>query len=309
MNASALALVALLFAAGCDKGDKPAPSSSSPSTAGAASTGGGSSTPEIKVLDAGKAPKATLRFAPQKDAKQSIVMAMDMGMTMDLGGGARSQQMPTTEMTMDVSITDIAANGDIRYRFELTKIDVLESGGNAALVDAMKTALTGMTGLSGTAHVTNRGFTKDMTVNVPAGVNPQISQFLDSLKQSFSQLTAPLPEEAVGLGAKWDTSTRITQNGMTMTQVASNEIVALDGNVLTLAIKLSQTAPRQTIKKDGMTADLERYTGSGTGETTINLGQVVPTKAKISMKNDMDLKSAGQSLGIGINAVITMTAK
>lgn len=302
MNVKLLVVVALLFVAGCEKGEK--------SAAGGASSGpADSATPQIKVVDSGKAPKATLRFAPAKGAKQSIVMAMDMGMTMNLGGGSRTQQMPTTEMTMDVTITDVAAGGDIRYRFELTKIDVLESGGNAALVEAMKSALAGMTGLSGTAHVTNRGFTKDMTVNVPAGVNPQISQFLDSLKQSFAQLTAPLPEEAVGLGAKWDTSTRITQNGMTMTQVASNEITALDGNVLTLSIKLSQTAPRQTIQKDGMTAELERYSGSGAGETTVNLAQVVPTKAKIAMKNDMDLKSAGQSLGIGIDAVITMSAK
>jgi hypothetical protein len=235
---------------------------------------------------------------------------MDMGLTMDLGGGSHTQQIPTVEMLMDVAVTDVAANGDIKFKFALTEVNVLPTPGiDPGVSAAMKSALTGMDGLSGSATVTSRGFSKDIDIKTPPGANAQVAQFLDSIKQSIGQMTAPFPEEAVGVGAKWDTLMRISQSGMNMTQVASNEIVALDADSVTLSIKIKQDAPRQTITKDGQTATLESYTGGGTGETTLKLASIVPTKALVTLESNMSMKAGAQSMTLGLDVRMGMSQK
>ena len=51
-----------------------------------------------------------------------------------------------------------------------------------AVVDAMKTAVKGMTGLAGHAVVTNRGFTKEADIVVPPEANAQTQQFADAVR-------------------------------------------------------------------------------------------------------------------------------
>ncbi len=314
MKLSVVAVVGLLLVAACDKGKEA--SSGSSSTAGG---GGGGTTssksdfgaaPVVKVLDAGKDAKRALRFTPAKDTKQTMVMTMDMGLTMDLGNGPNHQQVPTVEMLMDVAVTDVAANGDIKFKFSLASVNVLPTPGIAPQVaDAMKSAMAGMDGLAGSATVTSRGFSKDVDIKTPPGANPQVAQFLDSIKQSIGQMTAPFPEEPVGLGAKWDTTMKISQNGMNMSQIAHNEVIALDDKSVTLALKIEQSAPKQTINKDGMSATLESYKGGGSGETNMTFTSIVPTKASIGLKSEMEMKAAGQSMSLGLDVTMKMGVK
>lgn len=300
MKVSALALVILLFSA-CDRGEKTATKSSGSSS---------SNSPAIKLLDAGKDPKHELRFAAKKGAQQKVLMGLQMGITMDIGGTPRTQSMPRIDMPMEVTVTDVTTNGDMTYRFELREPEIADDGMTApGVVAGMKGALAGIAGLSGTAVVTNRGFTKSVDIKVPAGANPQVTQFMDSFKQSIGQMSAPLPEQAVGVGAKWETSTTISQNGMKLKQVATTEVIGIDGNIATLSIKLQQSADRQKVTSNGMTVDLESLTGSGGGETTIDLGKIVPATAKMSLRSDMKMKAGGQSMAMGFDVVMTMAAQ
>jgi hypothetical protein len=292
MKALLLAVVIGLGSAqaACDKGSR------------ATATSG----PEIKVIEAGSGPKQTLRFTAQKGLKKVMVMAMDMGMTIDVGGSPRDQQVPTMKMTMDLTVTDVAANGDIRYEFKLRDPEVVDDPSNPS-VGAVKQALAGMSGLSGSAVVTNRGFAKQVEVNVPPGATPQVAQFVDSLKQSMGQISAPLPEEPVGVGAKWETTQKLEQNGLKLQQVATNELTHLDGNTITFDVAIKQTAAPQKIVKDGVTVDLQSYSGSGTGRTTIDLTQLVPKAGHVAMKSDMQMVAGGQQLGMGLDLKITFS--
>ncbi len=297
---SALALVILLFSA-CDRGEKTTAKSAGSSSAGS---------PAIKLLDAGKDPKKELRFTAKKGAQQKVLMGVQMGITMDLGGMPRTQSIPRIDMPMEVTVTDVAGNGDLTYRFELREPQIVDDGtAGPGVVAGMKGALDGMAGLSGTAVVTSRGFTKSVDLKVPAGANPQIKQFMESLKQSIGQMSAPLPEQPVGIGAKWETTTNIEQNGMKLKQVATSEVLALDGNVFTLSIKLKQSAGRQKVTTNGITVDLESLDGTGGGETTIDLGQIVPSKANVTLRSDMKMNSGGQSMSMGFDVVMTMAAQ
>lgn len=286
--------LALLVAA-CDRGTAPPPASAP-------------SVPTIKVTDPGTGEKKVLRFTPAKGTKKTMRMAMDMGMTMSIGGAPRTQQVPTITMVLDVVVVEVMKNGDFRYEFKLGEPDVAE-GGAPGVAGAIRSVLSGMTGLSGSAVVTARGFTGNVEIKVPPGADAQLTQFIDSLKQSVSQMAAPLPEEAVGVGATWETTTNINQGGMKLTQVATYKLVALAGSSMTAAVSLSQTAPKQKLSKNGITVDLDSYSGSGGGDTTIDVLQPVPTKATIKLVSDMHMTSGGNPMGMGLDLTVTMTAE
>ena len=91
----------------------------------------------------------------------------------------------------------------------------------------MKAAFVGIKGLTGTGTVSSRGFSKGVEFKAPAGSNPQARQLMDQMKEFVTQLVAPLPEEAVGPGARWEAKTPLKSQGMTMDQTATYELVTV----------------------------------------------------------------------------------
>ncbi|MHC4537188.1 MAG: hypothetical protein ACYS6K_24845, partial [Planctomycetota bacterium] len=186
-----LAVYILLFTIGCGKKE------SEDSDGGAETT--------VKLLDAGAEPRTALRYKFQANQSEKIVMEMSMAMAMETGGQKQPEtQVPVTQMTMTIDSKEVSAEGNLHYEFELEQVEVLPKPGiNPAMVNAMKQKTSSMQGMRGSATVTSRGFTKDNEIKLPAGIDPQMKQSIDNMKQSMNQMSAPLPEEPVGIGARW----------------------------------------------------------------------------------------------------------
>jgi hypothetical protein len=266
--------------------------------------------PTVTLLDAGKGPKKQLRFKVRKGLKKTVVARMTMGLTMDLGGSSRAQDMPPIDMAFVMKITDVAANGDIRYDIAFKRPRVVPTPGTPkAVVTAMADAMKGVEGITGYSVVSERGFVKATELDVPDTAAPQIRQMMDSMKQSFEQMSTPMPEEAVGLGAKWDTKMPVNANGLVIDQTTTYTIVALAGNKATLDIDVAQTAKPQKFTTNGITADLQSYAASGSGTSVFDFAGLVPAKAQMGMKSNMRMTAAGQNIGVGLTLDMAITAK
>lgn len=267
--------------------------------------------PVVKLVDAGKAPLKPLRLTAKKGLKRTVITRMTMGLSMDLGNGAPvAQDMPPIEMVFTMKVTDVAANGDIRYDAAFKRPKVIASAlTSPAVVKAMNDAFKGVEGITGYTVMTNRGFVKEVKLDVPASTSPQVKQMLDSMKQSMSQISSPFPDEAVGVGAKWDTITKVSANGIEIQQTASNRLVSLKGNKATLNIVLAQTAKPQTFSANGITANLESYAADGTGETVFDLAGLIPSSATVGMKSALKMSAAGQKIGMKLSVDMTLKAK
>jgi hypothetical protein len=258
--------------------------------------------PDVKLVSPGKGPTKPLRFAPSKGATQSVVMTMRMQMAIKMGTmDMPATKLPAMKMYADLTITDVQPNGDIRYDYKLAKVEVdNDPTANPAVVNAMRDALKGAEGITGKARVTSRGFTRDMELSIPDSANPQLKQMLDSMKDSMRQLTAPLPDEAIGVGAKWQTKYRIKQNGMEVQQTADNELVALKGNVASVKTILTQTADRQAMNPPGLpagaTVELIELKSTGSGDSQVDLGKLMPQSAQMQLKSNTKshIKMSGQ---------------
>jgi hypothetical protein len=137
----------------------------------------------------------------------------------------------------------------------------------------------------------------------------------DSLSQStssfFDQMSSPLPEEAVGVGARWEVrqATATSVSGMAVFQKVVYELTAVDGPSLALRVTTELTAPRQTVSglSSGMDAQVESYAGNGTGTVSMRLDSLAPTAdLTVKMSNVMSVGGGTQSIR---TATMRMTLK
>ena len=71
---------------------------------------------------------------------------------------------------------------------------------------------------------------------------------MGSTTDQMKVLSIPLPEEELGVGARWEVYQTLVNSGMTMYQKSEFELVAVDGRKVTLKSKLEQTAPPQAME-------------------------------------------------------------
>jgi hypothetical protein len=275
-------------------------SSSSPS-AGPGGGGGGSDSLQVKLLEGGAEPRKALRLHPKAGDTQSVVMSMKMAMGMKAGEmESPAMKMPLMKMTMDSTVKSVSPNGDINWEMVVSDVSVADDPeATPQVAEAMKSSLAGLKGLSGASTMSNRGFRKAIDMKLPPGANPQMRQMMDQWKDTFSKMAAPLPEEPIGIGGKWQARMPIKSEGMTLDQVVTYQLLSMEGDTLNTTNYIVQTAANQRIQSPvmpTMKVDLTKMTGIGSGNTTYDLTKVVPPEGAIDFHSElsMALSAGGQ---------------
>ena len=267
-----LAVCMFLLMAGCGKTES---EESEESDGGAETT--------VKLLDAGAEPRTALRYKFQANRTEKLVMEMSMAMAMEIGDKKQPEtQVPVTQMTMTIDSKEVSPEGNLRYEFEVEQVEVLPKPGvNPAMINAMKQKTSSMQGMSGSATVTSRGFTKDTEIKLPPGIDPQMKQSIDNMKQSMNQMSAPLPEEPVGQGARWQVTMPVETPAMKLTQVATYTLSEIQGDKVKLDVTIKQSALPQEIHAPGaapgVKMSLESLKSSGKGTIELQMTSLVPT--------------------------------
>jgi len=286
-----LAVCVILFASGCGKSEPEEPESNNDSQVTTTSQADGVVSPDIgagteivvKLLDAGAQPRKALRYKFQAGQSETMVMVMNTSMAMEMGDQKRPEtKIPTTQMTMTLESKEVSPQGHLRYEFKMDKADVLDDpGANPMMVNAMKQSMNSLVGMSGWATVTPRGFTTDAEIKMPDGIDPVTEQAMDSTKQSMTQMSAPLPAEPVGKGARWQVSMPLETNGMKIVQTATYELLEVQGDKVKFDVEITQSAESQEMNMPGTPPgtkiSLESLTTSGKGTVELQMTDLVPT--------------------------------
>ena len=260
--------------------------------------------PVVKLLSPGKDPKKPMRMTAKVGLRRTVVMRIKMGMEMAMGENKVGGQIsPEIRITMDLNVTNVSADGDIRYELKINKAEVVEDA-QVDKKDALvfKAALAEMQGIKCYAIVSSRGFTKEADFVIPPKMmDPETKQFMEEIKQSPYQMSRPLPEEAVGVGAKWLTTTTVKQDGMVLKQSITSELRSLSGD----AAKVSFT-----IKLTGSAVDLKSFTSSGNGEMNLDLGRLVPSLATVHVTSSwIETMAQGQDMATKLDMTMGMQGK
>lgn len=277
-----------------------APSTNEPSsTSKPAATGGGST--QVKLTDPGTEPRKVLRFHPKPGDKQSMLMTLKMGMEMKIGD-AQGQpiKLPAMKLAVDFTVQDVATNGDVTYDVVMSDANTVEDPDVIPQVaEAMKAGVAAMKGLSGKGTISSRGINKVIEIKPPPGADPQVLQGVEQMKEMMSHVVVALPEEAVGSGAKWETKMQLKSQGMKINQTIIIQLASPEGEKCNVKTTVTQTASNQKIQNPmmpGTQVDLTRMTGTGTGEITFDLAQLLSqaSTAEIHSETSMAVNAVGQ---------------
>jgi hypothetical protein len=268
---------------------------------------------QFKLLEAGAEPRKVLRLHPSPGDKQTLALTLKMAMETKVGEAETpAMKLPAITMTLDATVKEVSDKGDITCQLVMGDISVSEeAGGTPGVGEVLKAAFGGIKGLAGTGTVSSRGFSQGVEFKAPAGSSPQTRQLLDQMKELLTQMVAPLPEEAVGPGAKWEMKMPIKTQGMTVGQTATCELVSLEGERLTTKSTVVQHAANQKVENPampGVKMDLTKMVGTGTGEHTSDLTHLLPATGtgNVHTETSMSMNLGGQKQPMSIKMDVSL---
>lgn len=246
-----------------------------------------SSTPEIEVLAAGSEPREALRLAPGVGASERS--AMTVRFTIEQSGVSDATlKAPPIRVRMEATLQDVNENGDLHATFSYPSFDVLKGNGASARERrSLQRRLAGLTGVTGELTLTTRGALVDSNLAIPPGLDPNTEQLLGQLRDQFRDVTVPLPEPEVGIGARWRATSQLTLNGIQARQVYEYRLKKRTGTTLELDVRGTQTAKRQTVDTPGgVTLRVKSYKTTYRGTTVTDLAGLLPVSSRIRGSGD-----------------------
>lgn len=261
----------------------------------AVSSGASAAEAELTVEDAGDEPRRELRYTPEVGDTQRVEMRMRMSMTMRMQGF----EMPPTvipEVTYTTVFTVDEVEGDlIRYSGEYVDVTMADGEGvEPALRQQMQAELDQIRGATFSAEMTNRGILREAEFDGAGG------DMMQSLEQTIDQLGMPLPEEPVGVGARWTSKSQPTMEGITMDQTVTAELRSMEDERVTIHADLEMTAEDQQVEVEeapGAEVRIVQMRSTGSIDSDIDLTRLLPESAvaETEMNAEMEI-NAGQGV-------------
>jgi hypothetical protein len=267
--------------------------------------------PQLELLDAGSEPRTALRYKFTPGKTEHVKVINGTTLVLEVGGQkVPSTKMPDIELTTALKVLSVTPDGGAKRELSVERVELAETGAlDDSIRDQLMTALEAIKGVKGRDAIDSRGRLKSVKIDAGPQAGPQISQLLDQMQQSFAQMGAPFPEEAIGVGARWTVTTVIEQQGMKVQQVATYELTEQSGNKGRAKLRLTQLAPRGPIKPPGLPAgvkaELLSMSSRGNGDLTFDLTRSVPegeikTRAKLQVRTTMAAETQDTKMDIDV---------
>ncbi len=236
----------------------------------------------VTLLDAGEGDLQVLRWSPQV----GVPVRAKMTMTMDMSLAFDGNPMPEVDLPAYVfTVRAIAGEPDEagRYSVETVYESVkLEGDVDPMVRDALWRVLRPLEGTKLTFVADSRGFVTDTNAS---DLPDQILELLGGatgVRRMVESLSQPLPEEAVGPGARWRTEQTISMpNAPVLKNSVVYELVHREGDTIEVMITGEQTGTEQKFDSGvpGAETTLKQARGTIRGESLMRLDRLLPIRA------------------------------
>lgn len=257
----------------------------------------------VTLIDAGAEPRQPLRYQLQAGRSERVQIDSQVQISLAMGG----QSMPLTlappvRMTLDLASNEVAADGSARISYKLVS---LEAVGEGQQVAQMNQALAGFAGISGWYRIDPRGNVLEGQVDPLPADNPAAAGVVNEVEQAMQRMSAPLPEQAVGPGARWQVTQSIEDNAMKMTQTSEFTLRSRNGQKLELDMRFVE-AQMDSVAGLPPGAKLESVEMKGGGSNTLPLDGLIAT-GKVDADIAMSIGVEGQGERLGMNIIVSQT--
>jgi hypothetical protein len=221
-----------------------APSSSS-------STSGAVARSSVKLLDPGQAPRRTLRYAWRPERKELMALELRTGVSADTGGESKNIPLPPIHVTVAVEPQSVTPDGDLRFAWHVESAEVRAADAAAPdpMTEGWKAQLAPVAHLSGSAQVSALGISRGVSVDPGSAgdAGPDAEMVVTVLELLRNDAVAPLPDEAVGKGARWQKLSTLDAKGAHATQTDTYTLADVPGDTGSLDDVFAQTVSPQAL--------------------------------------------------------------
>ena len=201
----------------------------------------------FELLDAGDEPRALLRYAIEEGPTTSSDISLEA--ISDERAGKTTTMSGLKRLHIKAALGPAQRVGD-EIRFEYEIVDSEAVAGSAAtkrLIDDIEADPHFMTGVGASIVINDRGQTLGGQYNDKAEDIPLRLLWTITNVETFLSLVV-LPEEPVGIGARWRIRGMLALYGIKMQQEASYTLVERSGDEIVLEIDFERVGERQTIE-------------------------------------------------------------
>ncbi|MGH1493207.1 MAG: hypothetical protein ACRBK7_28055 [Acidimicrobiales bacterium] len=259
---------------------------------------------ELVLLDAGAEPRTELRMDIPDGTTQTMVMEQQQTIVQEVGGQVL-QEIETSTITKAELVTATVEGG---YLITSTIVEAEAApDSDPAIAAQMTAALQASVGITSQVQVDYWGNLLSNEIGGTEGLDTTSNEVV----QSTSQLSAPLPTDPVGVGARWELTQPLDLLGINTTQTTVYTLTAIDGPVLTLEAVISQTVEEgSTFEQGGMEIEVVSWLSTGEGNMQVDLSSMVPTSTAISSAlQELALPGSDDVLKQSIDVVIKTSAE
>lgn len=257
-----------------------------------------SSKARLHLLDPGQPPRKKLRYTWHPGRKE--ILAIDLRTTASTeaeGEGEHPPDVPLPSVRILVSLepreatplgTPSSKEPETRFPYDwrVTSTKVMPApGSEPQLAVGMRGEVGAIDHLAGTATVAPTGLSREVTID-PGSLGDldggATGQMVEQVRQTLFDLMTPMPDEEVGVGARWEKISRLASKSSVVSQTETFTLRALAGDRGTVEDVLAQTAPPQDWPMPGAhrePARLESMLATGTAHARFDLGRIVPASS------------------------------
>lgn len=284
-----------------DAGTSSGAATTSPAPSGSASAAPAAA-PEVDLLDAGSGPRRRLTLDLEQGHRETSTLRMTM--RMDLGP-AGPVDLPFT-VSLATAVTEA---GDAGYTTQtvLGKPDADVAGLPAGVGPVLERSLGLLEGATVSLGFSRAGALTSSDVEAADGAPADlVARMMDAFVDQAVGLAVPLPDRAVGVGARWRAVSTVRLSGTTATVTASYELTSLGEDDYTLALTLQERTRPGTVAGGG---SIVQGSSSGSGTLTGRTGLVLPATARSSLAGSTVVEIGGQQVRTTFGTTVRLTTR
>lgn len=239
----------------------------------------------MKLLEDGKPPRRRLHYEWHLDEKEQLSMDLRTAVSTESAGGRQGEvPLPSVHILIAIDPQSITPDDDLHYAWRVTSATVEAAEETTSqLAEGLRAEVAEITRLAGSALVTDRGLAREVTITSRRPIRHPGTGMAEQVRQTLRDVAAPLPEEAVGVGARWRRLSQLDVQDAIVTQAETFRLVELQGSRGMLDDALAQTAPPQALPVpeglEGEPARMESMLASGQERVHFDLSRLVPQTA------------------------------
>jgi hypothetical protein len=268
---------------------------------------------ELSLLTPGAEPRTEMRLRAVPETRQDVRMGVVA--KMEFVGAEKQQTIPTRQVNLQAAVRskEVKDAGVTSFEVILSAARMQADGDiPPEVLDKENSTFQMMTGAVFAATIDGRYLTREATVSAPPGATREIRSGLEEMKDAFTETDLILPEEAIGIGARWQVRQSKITNGLTVNKLVVHELVAVADSVLTIKSTGTETSTKQKAPASlfpGLKADQVEYRGSSLEDVTLDLTKIMPIKSIQTAKSElvMYIKAGKESATLTLKGENTAT--